>query len=157
MRPDTARPYLVLLGADRRGLSETRQRLQMSRPDWVLHGHVFGNDPAAFPRGTPVYRGNIAAAPRLRDYRPEQYLRNLIWMDRDRFVGFNLAPDDNARILDMVLADPNARIVLLEPDGMSASAAARTRASGRYLKTDAAASVSETIGEIVAFAEQDIR
>ncbi|MEM7671209.1 MAG: beta-1,6-N-acetylglucosaminyltransferase, partial [Pseudomonadota bacterium] len=155
MRPDTAVPYLILLGCDRVALSDLRQRLTRTRPDWAIHGHLFGPHGADFASHGSTYRGNLSALPTQRDYRPEQFLRNLVWADRDRFTVFLMMPGDNGRTLDQVTADANACLVSLDSGARSAiRATANPKAQIAFLDRDSSLSTSATIGEIISFAER---
>ncbi|MBY8974766.1 glycosyl transferase [Rhodobacteraceae bacterium NNCM2] len=113
MRPDTACPYLVLVGGDMALLSAMGAHLAAAFPGWVVHGRLFGPGPAEFAGGGETYTGNLSASPVQRDYRPEQYLQHMLWSDRARVTTFLLHDDDNRRVREMVVADDNARIVMV--------------------------------------------
>lgn len=158
MRPDTARPYLVLVGRDAGLLAELRHRFASSRPDWALHGRLFGKGAAVFADAGPTYTGNLSSDAVLRDYRPEQFLQRLIWIEKDRMTVFLMLEGDNDRVGDMILADPNARIALIgDPmlNGLDGNGPA-VRANLLRLAPELAsgAGAAHLIGEILAFADE---
>ena len=113
MRPETAARYVCLVSDEADVLQRLRAVLKHRLPQAVLHGRLFGPEPAEFANGEPCYKGNLAANQALRDYRPEQFLAALIWADRAGPVSFVLDPGDNPRIWRFVSQDPNAVVVSL--------------------------------------------
>ena len=121
---ETRRPYAVFVG-ETAALARLRAGLGDGAPI-VLHGRIFGPGPAEFATPGDHYAGKLPAAPRLRDYRPAQFLARLIWADHDRPVAFLFAPGDNGIVAAQVLGDPNARLLMAEPcmlDAISRAAA----------------------------------
>ncbi|MEL6475822.1 MAG: beta-1,6-N-acetylglucosaminyltransferase [Pseudomonadota bacterium] len=115
LNPGTARPYTVLISDDAEILSRLRTALSSAAPGVRLHGRLFGPGPAEFANGAPVYTGNLSGLPHLRDYRPEQFLARLIWIDRDRPIAFLLHVGDTPRIRTMLARDRHASAVLIAP------------------------------------------
>lgn len=110
---DTVRPYVVLIGDEPDRLDQMREALIDCVP--VFHGRLFGPRPAVFARPGDAWAWNLSGAPRLRDYRPAQFLARLIWAERDRATAFLFAPSDSGLIAAQVLQDPNARLVFCGP------------------------------------------
>ncbi|MEM7176159.1 MAG: beta-1,6-N-acetylglucosaminyltransferase [Pseudomonadota bacterium] len=115
--PDMARPYLVFMGEDAELLSASTRLIARARPDWAVHGRLFGPQGAGFAAHGQIFAGNLDATPRLRDYRPEQFLQRLIWRDRDRVTVFAIHLEDTPRLRNFVLGDEQARIVRVTQGG----------------------------------------
>ncbi len=103
----TARPYTVL-----QGFSE----LFTGFADWLaaraegdVHGHLFAPEGAQFAGGSAVWTGALTDAAALRDYRPRDYLTNLLWHSRARAQCFQLSPRDDQGIAELLPWDRNAQ------------------------------------------------
>ena len=88
--------------------------------DWLgrilggrLHGHLYHPDGARFAGGEPVTIGCLSASARLRDYRPEQFLSNLIWAGRGERQSFLFGPGDRQEIVPFLAHDANATVVAI--------------------------------------------
>jgi hypothetical protein len=57
--------------------------------------------------------GCISDAPQLRDYRPDQFLINLLWATRGERQTFFFGPRDNQKIIQTLIWDPNATIAVV--------------------------------------------
>ena len=104
----TARPYTVL-----QGFTE----LFAGFADWLsaraegdVHGHLFAPEGADFAGGARVWTGALSAAPALRDYRPCDFLANLVWNSRARAQCLQLAPRDDQGVAELLPWDRNARV-----------------------------------------------
>lgn len=111
MFPETARPYSVFVADDLGLLRRLREAMRHAFQGLVFHGRLFGQDRAEFSEPGETYAGNLSGDPVLRDYRPEQFLSQLIWADRRGHTAFLLAPKDDGRIARRVVQDRNARII----------------------------------------------
>ncbi|RMH43680.1 MAG: glycosyl transferase [Alphaproteobacteria bacterium] len=107
----THQPYVVLWGHD---------ELFVDFVSWLsrrtglrVHGHLFAPERAEFAGGERLYNGCLSDAPKLRDYNPEAFLANLVWNTRGETQCFMMGPDDNQRIMNFMLDDPNARIEVI--------------------------------------------
>lgn len=115
-RAETCAPYVVLIGPDPDAIAALRRSIRPPA-DVLLHGRLFGPDPADFADPGTVTAGNLSGAPILRDYRPAQFLSRLIWGARDRRVVFLFSPADCAKIAHHLALDRNARLVFLGSAG----------------------------------------
>jgi len=110
---ETARPYGVLVSENMAMLARATTWIEKARPNAVVHRRLFAPEGAGLAGRGYFYKGNLSIDPRLRDYRPEQFLSRLIWADRDQPMIFSLPIDENDRIARMILRDGNARILLI--------------------------------------------
>lgn len=78
-----------------------------------VHGHLFAPEGAAFEGGQGTFAGGLSAAPALRDYDPDGFLRNLIWNTRGELQSFFHAPRDRQEIGEFLAADPNANMFVI--------------------------------------------
>ncbi|KIT15104.1 beta-1,6-N-acetylglucosaminyltransferase [Jannaschia aquimarina] len=76
-----------------------------------VHGHLFHPARAEFAGGERVANGCISDNATLRDYRPEQFLTNLLWATRGERQSFQFGPGDIQDVRDFLARDPNATIV----------------------------------------------
>lgn len=108
----TARPYYVFDGFDRvfpnflAGMRES-EGIEM-------HGFLYGPERAEFVNGADVFAGNLISSAAHRDYRPDQFLVNLIWGRRQNLQGFLYDLGPSVRLKRHLLRDPNAQIIRLE-------------------------------------------
>ncbi|WP_161863388.1 beta-1,6-N-acetylglucosaminyltransferase [Algicella marina] len=115
----TARPYYVFDGFDRlfprflEGLRES-EGLEM-------HGHLYAADKVEFIGDAQVFAGNLIASPPHRDYRPDQFLVNLVWGRRQILQGFLHDFGPSIRLRRHILRDPNAQIVRIAEGWMLAA------------------------------------
>ncbi len=113
----TARPYYVFDGFDRffPGFLEGLRKGE----GLEMHGHLFGPDKVDFVDDSDVFAGNLTSGSRLRDYRPDQFLVNLIWGRRQILQGFlhDLSIPD--RVRRHILRDANAQIIRISDAWMA--------------------------------------
>lgn len=78
-----------------------------------VHGHLFAPAGAEFAHGQELVNGCLPADPRMRDYNPESFLKNLIWNTRGERQCFQFGPGDNQAVNWMLAQDANARISVI--------------------------------------------
>ena len=108
----TARPYTVMDGLPE-VLPALRDGLN-GDPRMRAHGLLFGPGQAEFFDGAAFFEGNLPSDPAIRDYRPEQFLVNLIWSDRRRSQVFQHDFRAAHPIREFILGDPNAQVIRLK-------------------------------------------
>ncbi|MEM7488700.1 MAG: beta-1,6-N-acetylglucosaminyltransferase [Pseudomonadota bacterium] len=88
--------------------------------DWLsrriggrVHGHLYDPDRVQFAGGGTVMNGCLSDSAPLRDYRPEQFLTNLLWSTRGEQQTFLFGPRDRQEIAEMVVRDRNATIAVV--------------------------------------------
>jgi len=77
------------------------------------HGHLFAPDRVQFFGGQAGYAGAMSDSAALRDYDPEQFLRNLIWNTRGEHQSFLFSPRDQQKVAQVIAADRNANVAVL--------------------------------------------
>ncbi|TFL17579.1 DUF5927 domain-containing protein [Jannaschia formosa] len=92
-------------------------------PDWEpwlarrlggrVHGHLYHPEGAEFAGREEVLNGCLSASPALRDYRPEQFLANLIWNTRGERQTWQFGPGDTQAAMPFVLRDRNATVTVV--------------------------------------------
>ncbi len=89
-------------------------------PKWVrrhtgsrAHGHLFCKDRVEFFGGQTGYAGALSDGAALRDYDPDQFLRNLIWNTRGEHQSFLNSPRDTQKIGSFLARDSNATIAII--------------------------------------------
>ena len=104
----TAAPYAVF-----HGFGDVFEEF----PHWVsnaigsrTHGYLFATEGAEFAGERLGFAGALPAAPALRDYNPEAFLRNLIWNTRGEHQSFMYRPADDDGICEFLADDPNAYV-----------------------------------------------
>lgn len=107
----TAAPYAVF-----HGFSDVFRHF----PQWVrrhsgsrTHGHLFHPDRVMFYGDQSGYAGALSDSAALRDYDPDQFLRNLIWNTRGEHQSFLTSPRDTQDIGAFLARDPNANIAMI--------------------------------------------
>lgn len=78
-----------------------------------VHGHLFHPARAEFAGGEQVINGCLSDNAALRDYRPEQFLTNLLWSTRGERQSFHYGPGDTPKIAPFMARDPNATICVV--------------------------------------------
>ena len=78
-----------------------------------VHGHLYHPDRAEFAGGETVMNGCLSNSAALRDYRPTQFLTNLLWSTRGERQTFFFGPSDVQDIGDFIARDPNATITVV--------------------------------------------
>ena len=78
-----------------------------------VHGHLYDPEAVRFAGGETVVNGCLSDSATLRDYRPEQFLTNLIWNTRGERQTFLHGPADRQEAVGLMLRDPNATIAVV--------------------------------------------
>ncbi|MEL6587969.1 MAG: beta-1,6-N-acetylglucosaminyltransferase, partial [Pseudomonadota bacterium] len=78
-----------------------------------VHGRLFHPDRVEFAGGDTVLNGCLSDSATLRDYRPEQFLTNLLWSTRGERQSFMYRAGDTPKMTEFLLRDPNATICLI--------------------------------------------
>ena len=104
----TARPYTVLQGFAE--LFGGFEGWLAARAEGDVHGHLFAPERAQFAGGATVWTGALSDAVAPRDYRPRDFLTNLLWHSRARAQCLQLSPRDDQGIADLIPWDRNAQV-----------------------------------------------
>lgn len=107
----TAAPYAVFHGFS--DLFHDFARWVRINTGSRTHGHLFAPDRVHFFGGQPGYAGALSDSAALRDYDPEQFLRNLIWNTRGEHQSFLFSPRDEQAVAKVFAADRNANVSVL--------------------------------------------
>ncbi len=78
-----------------------------------VHGHLYHPERVEFSGDERVMNGCIPDSATLRDYRPEQFLTNLLWSTRGERQSFQFGPGDKQDVAPFITRDPNATIALI--------------------------------------------
>ncbi len=78
-----------------------------------VHGHLYHPERAEFAGGETVMNGCLSDSAALRDYRPTQFLTNLLWSTRGERQTFFFGPGDTQDIGEFLIRDPNATLVVV--------------------------------------------
>ncbi|MGB3407135.1 MAG: beta-1,6-N-acetylglucosaminyltransferase [Jannaschia sp.] len=78
-----------------------------------VHGHLYHPERAQFAGGETVLNGCLSDHAMLRDYRPTQFLTNLLWSTRGERQSFMYGPGDLPEVGTFMLGDPNATICVV--------------------------------------------
>ncbi|WP_179381068.1 DUF5927 domain-containing protein [Jannaschia marina] len=78
-----------------------------------VHGHLYHPERVAFAGDETVMNGCLSDSVALRDYRPEQFLTNLLWSTRGERQSFFFGPGDVQDIAPFLARDPNATLMLV--------------------------------------------
>lgn len=109
----TAHPYVVFVGDDAERLRELRMALTELDADLFIHGRLFGEKDAEFADQSDLYIGNLSCRAALRNHRPAQFLRQVLWSDRTGRTAFFFHIADDDQVKAQLCRDPNARLVLV--------------------------------------------
>lgn len=104
-------PYTVFVGFQM--LYNHFPRWVETTTDTLAHGSVFARGHVAHRPSTDHFEGNLAAAIRIRNRNPKGYLANLLWPNRHRHQSLLLDFRDHTAILDTLVCDPRATVVLV--------------------------------------------
>lgn len=107
----TSAPYNVFCGFE--DLFEEFQPWLARRLGGRVHGHLYHPDRVEFAGGETVINGCLSDSAKLRDYRPEQFLTNLLWSTRGERQSFLFGPNDRPEIGSFLMRDPNATLVVI--------------------------------------------
>ena len=108
---ETAAEYEVFVGFDL--VSQGFRHWMANKIPSRLHGRIFAPNRVGFESGHDVDVGCLAADANIRDFAPTQFLRNLIWNQKDRRQAFLFDLGDSKAIAEFICNDPNARIFVL--------------------------------------------
>ncbi len=78
-----------------------------------VHGHLFDKERVRFASDQKYFSGGLSDAPKLRDYNPHGFLRNLIWNTRGERQCFQFGPSDAQEVSGQIAADANAHIYVI--------------------------------------------
>jgi hypothetical protein len=78
-----------------------------------VHGHLFAPDRVHFAMGESSFVGGLSDSALLRDYRPIDFLSNLLWNTRGERQCFQFGPADNQAITWLMARDPHAQISMI--------------------------------------------
>ncbi len=108
---DTARPYDVFCGFE---------NIVTNFPAWLnstleaqIHGRLFGPTKVEFSGGKSVSVGCQLDDKVIRDVDPRQFLRNLLWSQRDRRQAFLFAATDSSTLVEYLISDQNCNLYVL--------------------------------------------
>lgn len=105
----TAARYNVFCGFDH--LFEDPEPWLRRHVGGRIHGHLYGPDRVEFSGEDSVLNGCLTDSASLRNYRPRQFLSNLLWSTRGERQSFMFCPEDRQEIAGFLAYDPNATIV----------------------------------------------
>ncbi|GIT91471.1 glycosyl transferase [Jannaschia pagri] len=109
--PVTCARYNVFSGfAD---LFETFDLWLARRIGGRVHGRLYHPDRAEFAGEERVLNGCLSDSATLRDYRPQQFLTNLLWSTRGERQTFFYGPGDTPEVAQFMARDPNATICVI--------------------------------------------
>lgn len=107
----TAAPYSVF-----EGFSDVFQNFEL----WLakatsarVHGHLYAPDRVEFAGNDTVFCGGLPDSAIARDYRPDDFLTNLIWNTRGERQCFQFGPRDYQGVAEFIVRDPNAQISVI--------------------------------------------
>ena len=126
--------YNVFCGLE--DVYEDFQRWIARRIGGRVHGHLYHPERAEFAGGETMMNGCLSDSASLRDYRPEQFLTNLLWSTRGERQSFLFGPGDAQTVAPFLTRDPNATLVVVS--GAWAVPLQATNASFDAVKAEAA-------------------
>lgn len=109
---ETACPYAVLVAEDGALLDRLHDRLR-GLSGISLHGQLFAPDSVPLAQEASVIVGTLSAEPKIRAYRPSQFLQRLVWAERHDRTGFFYRPTVPAPEAGQIVGDGNARLLLI--------------------------------------------
>ena len=77
------------------------------------YGSVFARTHVSHRRSAGHFEGNLPAEVKVRNRNPKGYLSNLLWTGRDQHQSFLFDFKDNSKILETLVSDPRAQVVLI--------------------------------------------
>ncbi|NRA99485.1 MAG: glycosyl transferase [Rhodobacteraceae bacterium] len=78
-----------------------------------VHGHLFAPDRVEFADSQSMTSGSLTDLPTLRDYRPGQFLTNLIWNTRGERQAFHFGPGDRQAVTKTIKRDDHANVFII--------------------------------------------
>ncbi len=122
------RPYLVLAGASRQELSIIAKALNTSG-NFEIHGALFSGHRIEFRDETTSLRGFAQSDTARRDADPIAFLATVLGGSEKSVPGFIVAGMKYPRIFDLLVHDPNARILVVKGNTIRALADTGTGSS----------------------------
>ena len=107
----TAAPYSVFAGFS--DVFENFETWLTKATGARVHGHLYAPDRAQFLGGETVFMGGLSDSAKARDYRPINFLTNLLWSTRGERQCFQFGPADTQDITHFIARDPNAQISMI--------------------------------------------
>ena len=107
----TAAPYWVFQGFAE--LFEDFESWLAEVAGTRVHGNIFAPDRAHFADGQTEIEGALSDSVKLRDFRPQEFLTNLIWNTRGERQCFQFSATDHQAISPCLAKDENARISVI--------------------------------------------
>jgi len=107
----TAAPYSVFCGFS--DLFENFEPWLAKATGTRVHGHLYAPDRVHFAQGETTFMGGLSDAAATRDYRPLDFLTNLLWNTRGERQCFQFGPADNQAITYFMARDPNVQISMI--------------------------------------------
>lgn len=107
----TAAPYSVFVGFS--DVFENFESWLAKATGTRVHGHLFAPDRAHFAMGEVNFVGGLSDAAATRDYRPLDFLTNLLWNTRGERQCFQFGPADNQAVTNIMARDSNAQLSMI--------------------------------------------
>ncbi len=107
----TAAPYSVFAGFS--DVFENFEPWLAKATSVRVHGNLFAPDRVHFANGETSFMGGLSDSAAARDYRPMNFLTNLLWNTRGERQCFQFGPGDNQSITYFMARDPNAQISMI--------------------------------------------
>jgi len=107
----TAAPYSVFVGFS--DVFENFDTWLAKATGTRVHGHIFAPDRVHFAMGENSFVGGLSDSVAMRDYRPLDFLTNLLWNTRGERQCFQFGPADNQAITEVMARDPNAQLSII--------------------------------------------
>jgi hypothetical protein len=107
------KPYYVIAGLSFQEIRAFQNHLN-GQDDIVCHGQLFHPLHADFLDYVERYAGLSRHDVALRDNNMQNFLFQLLQADADRKVGLLVNPDKQIRAMELLVKDPNARIIVLD-------------------------------------------
>ena len=107
----TAAPYSVFAGFG--DVFENWEKWLVKSTGARVHGHLYAPDRVHFAQGETSFMGGLSDSAAARDYRPLDFLTNLLWNTRGERQCFQFGAADNQAITHFLARDPNAQISMI--------------------------------------------
>jgi hypothetical protein len=107
----TAAPYSVFAGFSE--VFDNWEKWLVKSTGARVHGHLYAPDRVHFAQGETSFMGGLSDSAATRDYRPLDFLTNLLWNTRGERQCFQFGPADSQAITYFLARDPNAQISLI--------------------------------------------
>jgi hypothetical protein len=107
----TAAPYSVFAGFGE--VFDNWEKWLVKSTGARVHGHLYAPDRVHFGQGETSFMGGLSDSAAARDYRPLDFLTNLLWNTRGERQCFQFGPADSQAIAHFLARDPNAQISMI--------------------------------------------